>query len=494
MRGRRCVRMALSVVVLAGMVAEAAGVRDGGACGPPPPPKPAQRSGAEGVPPLPLPATPMRRTEKKKPPTPPAVVVKIKTGELDDWATDQNDINNLLVWMQQKLKINFSYEEKPLSEINLNAERLPMLYRTGHNAFSFSSGERARLREYLLKGGFMYFDACCGRQGFVDSARKELAKMFPERPLRKLAPDHPLYRCYYDVALVAYTASTGIAGMSPPPLEGIDIGCRTAVVFSPIDLSCGWDMHQHKTARAVQSEYALKLGANMIAYATATKAMGTSLAESRVYTDAERARADKFRIGQVMHGGQWNPDPAGLSTLLDQVSGTTSLKVSFATQPLKLDSKELTTFPFIYMTGHDDFHLSDGEVAALRAYLRAGGFLMADSCCGRKQFDAAFRREMGRVLPGLKLQRIPTGHPLYSIHHKVGSVNHTQAAVVQRKLSNPGAPALEGIAVNGSLAVVYSPLDLGCGWELKPHPYGIGYESRDAIKLGVNIVMYAVSH
>ncbi len=491
---RHCVGLALSMAALVGMAAQAAGVRDGGSCGPPPPPKPAQRSGAEGVPPLPLPATPMRRTEKKKPPTPPAVVVKIKTGSLDDWATDQNDINNLLVWMQQKLKINFSYEEKPLSEVKLDAARLPMLYRTGHNAFAFSAGERQRLRDYILKGGFIYFDACCGRQGFCDSVRKEMAKMFPERPLRKLPPDHPLYRCYYDVPLVGYTPSTGITGMAPPPLEGIDIGCRTAVVFSPIDLSCGWDMHQHKQARAVRSEYALKIGANLIAYATATKAMGTSLAESRVYTDAERERADKFRIGQVMHGGQWNPDPAGLSTLLDTVSSNTSLKVSFATQPLKLNSRELTTFPFIYMTGHDDFTLNGDEVAALRAYLKAGGFLMADACCGRKAFDVAFRRELGRVLPGAKLQRLPASHALYGIQYKIASVNHSQAAVVQRKLQNPGAPALEGVAINGQLAVVYSSLDLGCGWELKPHPYGVGYESRDAIKLGVNIVLYAVSH
>ncbi|MFW6162137.1 MAG: DUF4159 domain-containing protein [Planctomycetota bacterium] len=490
----RLASAALSVAIAAAMAAQAGGVQMKGTCGPPPPPKPAQRSGAEGVPPLPLPATPMRRTEKKKPPTPPAVVVKIKTDSLADWATDQNDINNLLIWMQQKLKISFSYEEKPLHKVNLNAERLPMLYRTGHNAFSFNETERRRLRNYILQGGFIYFDACCGRKAFIDSVRNEVAKIFPERPLRKLPPDHPLYRCYYDVSRVAYTPAAGVTGMAPPPLEGIDIGCRTGVVFSPYDLSCGWDMHTHKACAGVQSQYALKLGANLIAYATATKAMGTSLAESRVYTDAERARADKFRIGQVMHGGQWNPDPAGLSTLLDTVSGTTSLKVSFATQPLKLDSKKLTTYPFIYMTGHDDFHFSKNEIAALRAYLKAGGFLMADACCGRKAFDAAFRREMGKVLPGLKLKRLSANHPLYSIQHKIRSVNHTQAAVVQRELSNPGAPALEGITVGGHLAVVYSPLDMGCGWELKPHPYGVGYESRDAIKLGVNVVMYAVSH
>jgi len=484
----------LAVAFVASFMAEGGGVRNDGTCGPPPPPKPAQRSGAEGFPPLPLPATPQRRTEKKKPPTPPVIVIKLKTGSLADWATDQNDINNLLIWMQTKLKINFTYEEKPLSQLELDAARLPMLYRTGHNAFTFSGAQREAIRNYVLNGGFILFDTCCGRKAFADSVRSELKQIFPERPLQRLAPDHPIYRCYYDIPLVRYTPAAGISGTAPPPLEGIDIGCRTGVVFSPLDLSCGWDMHTHKTCAGVQAEYALKLGANLIAYATATKLMGASLAESRIYVDRERAKADKFRIGQVIHEGQWNPDPAGLSTLLDTVSATTSLRVSFATQPLKLNSRQLTSYPFIYMTGHRDFRLSDAEVRALREYLRAGGFLFADACCGRRAFDVAFRREMKRVLPNLKLARLNTSHPIFSGHYKIASANFSQAAVVQKKIRSPGPPVLEGVTLNGELAVVYSPYDLGCGWELKPHPYGVGYESRDAIRLGVNVVMYAVTH
>jgi len=486
--------VALGALFLGASMIMAAGVPDVGPCGKPPPPKPAQRAGAEGFPPLPLPATPQRRTEKKKPPTPPVVVVKIVTGTPLDWATDQNDINNLLAWMQTKLKITFSCEEKKLSEVPLDSERLPLLYRTGHNAFTFSESERQALRDYIIRGGFIVFDACCGRKEFSDSVRKELAAIFPERPLKKLEADHPLYRCYYDVPLVQYTPATGITGSAPPPLEGIEIGCRTAVVFSPLDLSCGWDMHTHATSAGVVSEDALKLGANLIAYATATKAMGHSLAESRVFVDKDTSRADKFRIGQVVHGGDCNPDPAGLSTLLDTVSGTSAMKVSFATQHLKLDSAELTTFPFIYMTGHGDFTLSQAEVSALQRYLKAGGFLMADACCGRRAFDAAFRREIARALPDTKLVTLDPKHPIFSVHYKVGAVNYSQAAVVQRKIQSPGPAHLEGVLINGELAVVYSPFDLGCGWELKPHPYAVGYESRDALQLGVNIVMHAVTH
>ena len=466
------------------------GVRDGGPCQPPQRVARAPQPG--GTPPLPLPETPSRRTERKEAPSPTAVI-KLKSDDPNDWGTDPSDISNLLLWMQRKLDIRFSYAERRLDELELDATRIPMLYRTGHKAFTFTEGQRKRLRDYLLKGGCIVFDACCGRAEFADSARRELATIFPERPLRKLAADHPLYHSYYDVPSVAYTPATGIAGLAPPPLEGIDIGCRTAVVFSPVDLSCGWGMHVHEGARAVRPEYAVKLGANLLAYVTAARSMGTSLAESKVYVDTDPARADKFRIGLVRHGGDWNPDPAGLGTLLDMVRQNTSVKVSFATQPLDLEPKALATLPFIYMTGHHDFTLSGAEVAALRAYLDAGGFLLADACCGREGFDAAFRREMARVLPGAQLQRIPLNHRIYSIHHKIGSVQYTQAAVLRRKLESPGPPALEGITVNGHLAVVYSPLDVGCGWELKPHPFGVGYEWRDAIRLGINIVVYAVS-
>ena len=80
------------------------------------------------------------------------------------------------------------------------------------------------------------------------------------------------------------------------------------------------------------------------------------------------------------------------------------------------------------------------------------------------------------------------------IRDSIRTVGLTKAAVARLGAKPLGAPSLEGITVDGQLAVVYSPLDLGCGWELKPHPYGVGYAWRDAIRLGVNVVVYAVLH
>ena len=55
-------------------------------------------------------------------------------------------------------------------------------------------------------------------------------------------------------------------------------------------------------------------------------------------------------------------------------------------------------------------------------------------------------------------------------------------------------PTLEGIDIGGVTSVVYSRYDLGCGWEMVEHPYAKGYASRDALRLGLNIIMYAETH
>jgi len=87
-------------------------------CDPKPAPKPpAQHSSAEGIPPLPLPVVPLRRTEKKNPPKPPVLVVKIDTGKDGDWNTNPQDIENLLKWMAKDLGVHFSSQNRRLEDI-----------------------------------------------------------------------------------------------------------------------------------------------------------------------------------------------------------------------------------------------------------------------------------------------------------------------------------------------------------------------------------------
>ena len=71
-------------------------------------------TGGESFPPLPLPATPLRRSEKKRPPTPPALVGKMAMGptrwvtkdgkrvQYRDWMTDPADVDSLLAWTERE--------------------------------------------------------------------------------------------------------------------------------------------------------------------------------------------------------------------------------------------------------------------------------------------------------------------------------------------------------------------------------------------------------
>ena len=470
-----------------------------GPCGAPKPPKPAHASAAEGLPPLPLPAVPLRRTEKKNPPKPPSILAKIRTGDLHDWATDPNDANNLLNWMKSTLKVSFSYVEQTLEQIDLESRNVPVLYRTGHNAFSFNDTQRRRLHDYLLRGGMMIFDTCCGQPAFAESARREIAAILPEHKLKPVPMDHPVFNCYYDNAgSVQFTKWSKRSG-PVSGIEGVEVGCRMLVVFSPHDLSCGWDMHTHEIEGCsyIESENALKIGANLIAYATATRDFSVSLADAKVYVDAEPTRTDKFRVGQLAHEGDWNPDPVGLQNLLDMVGQTTALKISFATEPVQPVSDQLSRFPFLYVTGHDSFEWSQSQLAALGQYLRNGGFIFADACCGRQKFDLAFRREIAKVLGAAGGRRdmfeLAADHPIYSIHHQIRRVELTEAAHFRFKDRTVTSPQLVGGAVNGRLAVVYSPLALNVGWRLKPVPYAVGYEPKSALSLGTNVLIYAMA-
>ena len=101
-------------------------------------------------------------------------------------------------------------------------------------------------------------------------------------------------------------------------------------------------------------------------------------------------------------------------------------------------------------------------------------------------------REIARVLPEQKLATIPLDHPLYHAHYDIGKVEYTPR--VTEDFGAQSAPSLSGITLDGRLAVVYSRFDLGNGWEQFPHPYTYGYSDKDALAIGTNVIVTAVTH
>jgi hypothetical protein len=146
------------------------------------------------------------------------------------------------------------------------------------------------------------------------------------------------------------------------------------------------------------------------------------------------------------------------------------------------------------MTGLHDFQLNEVETRTLSGYLRGGGLLVADAGCGRKAFDAAFRREMKKVLPGAKFEPLPADSPVYSAAGGGPMKKALYSPMLRKNRPELQAPSLEGITVGGKLTVIYSRYGLGDGWQGEHCPYALCYESRDALNLGLNILVYAMSH
>lgn len=467
-------------------------------CEPEPPPKPpAQQSGAEGLPPLPLPAVPLRRTEKKNPPRSPVLIAKIATQRKSDWATNPGDTKNLLKWMARNLDVHFSSTVLPENKIPENPGRIPVLYRTGHEAFEFSEDARRKLRRYLMNGGTLILDACCGRRDFVESALREMQILVPERPPYRLTLDHPLYHSYFDVADINYRPHARKAGAENgvPGAIGIDIECRTAVFFFRWDMSCGWDNladseRHHCLGYTIES--AQKLGANLMAYITAERNAATPLSKALEFVDADNSTSGKFVIAQAKYHGQWKTREAALPMLLNSFHDQTETPVRFESDSVALESSRLFDVPFLYMTGHQPFELTSEEQRNLRQYLQRGGVLFAEACCGREAFDAAFRSEMRRVFPDRQLVQIPRDHAVFRFPNRLDAVKPTPALARKLETSAGIPPNLLGITIDGSLAVIYSPQGLSGGWELTPGPYCKGLAAKDALALGVNILTYSL--
>jgi len=469
-----------------------------GRCGPAPPAKPHRRKAAEGFAPLPLPVVPLRRTEKKRPPRAPILMGKIRYGTGQDWLNDPGDMPQLLNHVRRSLNLWYGWRVEKLAEITRRHQaglrnKVPLLFMSGHEAFSFSDAERLALRQYMVDGGTLFMSACCGMKPFVASARREIRKLLPDRELALLPADHPVFHSYFKIDKVEYIHPStspldqGAGKRDLPHLYGVHLGVRAALLFSDFDLCCGWDRHTHPYGQRVEPSDAIRMGTNIVAYVCANHRLGKYLAKTTTLRGPHVRPRQQFVFAQVRHQGDWNPMPSALAGLLKELANNTSASVKFDRKVLDLDDPNLYQHPFVYLTGMRDPRFSSREVANLRQYLRGGGFLLADATYGLREFDTAFRGLVKELFPEAKLETLTSRDPVFSSFYKIPTLVTT--------IDGSERPAsLEGLYLDGHLVLVYSQYDLGCGWARTSCPYRKGIASDDALRLATNVIVNAMQN
>jgi Domain of unknown function (DUF4159) len=83
----------------------------------------------------------------------------------------------------------------------------PWIYIVEPGALRLTDSEAAHLREFLLRGGTAMLDDFHGPYEW-DSLERQMRKVFPDRRITEVTPDHPVFRCFY--ALDAFPQVAGI--------------------------------------------------------------------------------------------------------------------------------------------------------------------------------------------------------------------------------------------------------------------------------------------
>src|SRR3954470_23852981 len=97
--------------------AQAPAGRKLGTCGPPPRKNPTRQTSAEGMPPLPLPAVPLRRSEPKAEQAPPLMIVKVEDGTKADCNPDPGDIDNLMRHVRSAVGLWYVWKQMRMAEL-----------------------------------------------------------------------------------------------------------------------------------------------------------------------------------------------------------------------------------------------------------------------------------------------------------------------------------------------------------------------------------------
>lgn len=190
-------------------------------------------------------------------------IAKLKYNGGGDWYANKTALPNLIDFCNREMKMNLAENEEIVEVGSSEIFSYPYIYMTGHGNVLFSDQEALNLRNYLLAGGFLHIDDNYGLDPFV---RKEMKKVFPELEFVEIPYDHPVYhqKFEFDKGLPKIHEHDG----KPPQGLGLVYEGQVVCFYSyEADLGNGWeDQSVHKDPQEVR-EKALKMGANLIAFA-----------------------------------------------------------------------------------------------------------------------------------------------------------------------------------------------------------------------------------
>ena len=202
--------------------------------------------------------------------------------------------------------------------------------------------------------------------------------------------------------------------------------------------------------------------------------------------------------------GRWEPwavdFPAADRNFLRGVRRLTNIHVNKEPIVLELEDDRIFEYPFLYMLEVGRFgglFLSPKEIHNLREYLLRGGFLFIDDFWGTWEWDA-FYQAIKKVFPDRPIVELDRDHQIFHCFYDIDGPQMIP------RVSNPeNYPEQDvDVAINRAIldddgrvmVLINWNSDIGDGWEHTYHPaYPTKYANM-AYRLGINYLMYALTH
>ncbi len=185
--------------------------------------------------------------------------------------------------------------------------------------------------------------------------------------------------------------------------------------------------------------------------------------------------------------------PRAWERLLYEVIQTTSVEANPQAVAVGPESPELFAHPFCVLVGDGALPvLSDAAVEQLRRFLAYGGFLFIDDATGSPDgpFARSVRALVRRLFPTRPLAPLPGDHSIYRAFF-----------LLERPLGRIAREdMLEGVTLGPTTPLVFCGNDLSGaldrtedGRDRYPVVPGGAAQRREALKLGINLVMYSLT-
>jgi hypothetical protein len=159
---------------------------------------------------------------------------------------------------------------------------------------------------------------------------------------------------------------------------------------------------------------------------------------------------------------------------------------------LRFEDPRLSQFPIAYVSEPDEWRTTPEEAAAARRYLLKGGFLIFDDFFEWEMANLVV--QMRQVFPELEFLPLDGSEGIWNAFFTIDPLS-----VVLEGPRKSGTPRFWGLYEDNDkrkrmLAVAGAGGDIGDLWEWSDRGYFPVDPTNDAYRIGVNYIMYALTH